>query len=219
MIIRLDVSTDHEKALKRAKDILLQGGLVACPTESFYGLAVDATNEEAIRRLFALKKRAAGHPILLLIPSVELISEYVIRISPVAHQLINEFWPGGLTLVFEASERISPLLTAGTGKIGLRLSNHPLATALARAIGAPITGTSANISGTPPCCSAKEVLVSFGEDIDLIIDGGETAGGIGSTILDVTVDPPQILRKGMVQSRQLERFILPGLSPAQSHQP
>ena len=207
MIIRLDVSTDHEKALKRAKEVLLQGGLVACPTESFYGLAVDPTNEEAIRRLFALKKRAAERPILLLIPSVELISEYVIRIPPVAHQLMNEFWPGGLTLVFEASERISPLLTAGTGKIGLRLSNHPLATALAQAIGAPVTGTSANISGTPPCCSAKEVLVSFREDIDLIIDGGETAGGIGSTILDVTVDPPRILRNGMVQPRQLGRFI------------
>ena len=207
MIIRLDVSTDHEKALKRAKEVLLQGGLVACPTESFYGLAVDPTNEEAIRRLFALKKRAAERPILLLIPSVELISEYVIRIPPVAHQLMNEFWPGGLTLVFEASERISPLLTAGTGKIGLRLSNHPLATALARAMGAPVTGTSANISGTPPCCSAEEVLISFKEDIDLIIDGGETAGGIGSTILDVTVDPPRILRNGMVQPRQLGRFI------------
>ena len=106
MIIRLDVSTDHEQALERAKKILLQGGLVACPTESFYGLAVDATNEEAIRRLFFLKKRAAEHPILLLIPSVELISEYVIRIPAVAQQLINEFWPGGLTLVFEASEKV-----------------------------------------------------------------------------------------------------------------
>lgn len=207
MIIRLDSFEREEQALKRAKEVLLQGGLVACPTETFYGLAVDATNEEAIRRLFALKKRAAEHPILLLIPSVELISEYVIRIPPVAHHLIKEFWPGGLTLVFEASERISPLLTAGTGKIGLRLSNHPLATALAQAIGAPVTGTSANISGTPPCCSANEVLVSFREDIDLIIDGGETTGGIGSTILDVTVDPPQILRNGMVQRRRLERFI------------
>jgi L-threonylcarbamoyladenylate synthase len=131
----------------------------------------------------------------------------VIRIPPVAHQLINEFWPGGLTLVFEASKRISPLLTAGTDKIGLRLSNHPLATALAQAIGAPVTGTSANISGTPPCCSAKEVLFSFREDIDLIIDGGETAGGIGSTILDMTVDPPQLLRNGIVKPRQLEKFI------------
>ncbi len=219
MIIRLDSFERQEQALKRAKKVLLQGGLVACPTESFYGLAVDATNEEAIRRLFALKKRSAEHPILLLIPSVDLLSEYVIRIPPVAHQLINEFWPGGLTLVFEASERISPLLTAGTGKIGIRLSNHPLATALAQAIGAPVTGTSANISGTPPCCSAKEVLISFGENIDLIIDGGETTGGIGSTILDVTVDPPQILRNGMVQRRQLEKFISLGLSSAQSHQP
>ena len=144
-----------------------------------------------------------------MIPSVELLSEYVIRIPPVAHQLINEFWPGGLTLIFEASERISPLLTAGTGKIGLRLSNHPLATELAQIIGAPVTGTSANISGEPPCCNAKQVLISFGEDIDMIIDGGETRGGIGSTILDVTVDPPQILRSGMVQRRQLEKFIIP----------
>ena len=209
MIIRLEVSEDHEKVFKIAKEILLQGGLVACPTESFYGLAVDAANEGAIRRLFTLKKRAAEHPILLLIPDVELLSEYVTRISPVAQQLINEFWPGGLTLVFEASEEISTLLTAGTGKIGLRLSNHPLTTAMARTIGAPVTGTSANISGTPPCCSAKEVLDSFGEDIDLIIDGGDTTGGIGSTILDVTVDPPQILRNGMVQRSQLEKYICP----------
>ena len=207
MIIRLDLFIKQEQALKKAKEILLQGGLVAYPTESFYGLAVDATNEEAIMKLFALKKRAAEHPILLLIPSVDLLTEYVIRIPPVAHQLINEFWPGGLTLIFEASEKISPLLTAGTGKIGLRLSNHPLATALAQSMGAPITGTSANISGTPPCCNAREVLASFGEDIDLIIDGGETAGGIGSTILDVTVDPPQILRNGMIQPRQLEKFL------------
>ena len=161
MIIRLDSFERQEQALEIAKEILLQGGLVACSTESFYGLAVDAANEEAIRRLFALKKRGAEHPILLLMPSVELLSEYVIRVPPVAHQLINEFWPGGLTLLFEASERISPLLTAGTGKIGLRLSNHPLATALARAIEAPVTGTSANISGTPPSCSAKEVFASF----------------------------------------------------------
>jgi len=207
MIIRLDSFEREEQALERAKETLLQGGLVACPTESFYGLAADPANEGAIRRLFALKRRAAEHPILLLIPCVELLSEYVTRIPPVALKLINEFWPGGLTLVFEASERISPLLTAGTGKIGLRLSDHPLATALARAIGGPVTGTSANISGEPPCCSAKEVLASFREEIDLIIDGGETAGGIGSTILDVTVDPPQILRNGMVQARRLGRFI------------
>jgi len=207
MIIHPDSFEKQEQALKKAKEILLQGGVVACPTESFYGLAVDASNEEAIRRLFALKRRAAGHPILLLIPSVELLPEYVIRIPPVAQQLINKFWPGGLTLVFEASKRISPLLTAGSDKIGRRLSNHLLATALAQAVGAPVTGTSANISGSPPCCSAKEVFVSFREGIDLIIDGGETAGGIGSTILDVTVDPPQILRSGMVQRRQLEKFL------------
>ena len=207
MIIRLDAFENQGEVITMAKAILLRGGLVACPTESFYGLAVDATNKAAIRKLFSLKKRPANLPVLILIPSIESLTKYVTYIPPVARKLTREFWPGGLTLIFEASEHVSPLLTANTGKIGIRLSNHPVATALAQAIQAPVTGTSANISGAPPCHHAEEVLSYFGENIDLIIDGGETAGAIGSTILDVTVDPPEIVRDGMVQRRSLEKFI------------
>ncbi len=195
------------KGIKRARAVLLSGGLVAYPTESFYGLAVDATNEQAIIRLFSVKKRRPDRPVLILIPSVESLAQYVATIPPLAHRLIREFWPGALTLVFDASSKISQLLAAKSGKIGIRLSSHPLATALARSIGRPITGTSANVSGEPPCSTAKEVFDSLGDSVDLILDGGKTEGKIGSTVLDVTVDPPKILREGMVSREKLVRCL------------
>ena len=200
----MDSSTEFQAAINRAADSLLSGGLVAYPTESFYGLAVDASNEEAIERLFLVKKRRPGRPVLILIPSIESLAQYAARIPSIADQLIVAFWPGGLTLVFEAGTMVSPLLTGGTGKIGIRLSSHPVATALTRAIGVPISGTSANISGEPACRNAQEVLSCLGEMVNLILDGGETTGKIGSTVLDVTVHPPRILREGMVAKEQLE---------------
>ena len=203
-LIKVDSSTEFQAAINRAADSLLSGGLVAYPTESFYGLAVDATNEEAIERLFLVKKRRPGRPVLILIPSIESLAQYAARIPSIADQLIVAFWPGGLTLVFEAGTMVSPLLTGGTGKIGIRLSSHPVATALTRAIGVPISGTSANISGEPACRNAQEVLSCLGEMVNLILDGGETTGKIGSTVLDVTVHPPRILREGMVAKEQLE---------------
>ncbi len=206
-IIKVDPSRDFQNAINKASDILLAGGLVAYPTESFYGLAVDSTNENAIRRLFLLKQRSPGRPLLILIPSVEALDQYVAHIPPIAHQLIDKFWPGALTLVFEAGQKVSSLLTAGTDKIGIRLSPHPVATALAQAIGTPITGTSANISGKPACRNAGEVSASFKEWVDLILDGGETKGRVGSTVLDITVRPPKVLREGMVQKSALEKYM------------
>jgi len=202
-MIKVDSSCNPEGAISEASEILLSGGLVAYPTESFFGLAADATNETAIKRLFLAKKRGHGSPVLILIHSVDVLDQYTHHIPPVARQLIKEFWPGGLTLVFDAGPKISPLLTAGTGKIGIRFSSHPVATALARAIGTPITGTSANLSGEPPCRNADEVRRSLGHGVDLILDGGETKGEVGSTVLDVTVDPPRILRQGMVSQDEI----------------
>jgi L-threonylcarbamoyladenylate synthase len=207
-VIRTEPSRNFQSAINRAVDSLLSGGLVAYPTESFYGLAVDARNEEAIQRLFWAKKRQRSRPVLILIPSVEILSLYAEDpIPPIARRLVETFWPGGLTLVFKAGRGVSPLLTAGTDKIGIRLSSHPVAAALAHAMGVPISGTSANISGEPACRNPEEVLACFGEGVDLILDGGRTAGGVGSTVLDVTVDPPRILREGMVHRRRLEEII------------
>jgi L-threonylcarbamoyladenylate synthase len=207
MLIKLDTENNLKTGLKRAAESILSGGVVAIPTESFYGLAVNPTDVRAIKRLFDVKKRRGDQPILLLIPSVEHLDQYVIHVPHIAHQLMNEFWPGGLTLIFEAKPSLPRELTAGTGKIGVRLSSHPIPTALAQAVGTPITGTSANISGQPACSSAKEVFRGLGDKVDLILDGGETAGGKGSTVLDVTVDPPVVVREGMVSREVIEKCL------------
>ncbi|HJX34533.1 MAG TPA: L-threonylcarbamoyladenylate synthase [Desulfatiglandales bacterium] len=205
-VIRTGNEEGLRNGLDRARQIILTGGLVAFPTESFYGLAVNASDEDAIRRLFKIKKRLDNMPVLVLIPSLEYLKGHVADVPEIAFTLIEKFWPGGLTLLFKAGSGISPLLTAGTAKIGVRVSSHPVAAALTRAVGLPITGTSANISGRPGCVTAEEVYASLGNGVDLILDGGRTAGGKGSTILDVTVNPPEIIREGMVSHEQLQMF-------------
>jgi L-threonylcarbamoyladenylate synthase len=194
---------DSLEGIDEAKEWLLSGGVVAFPTESFYGLAVNPMDEEAIGRLFRLKQREADQPILLLIPCIESLDIYIQEVPEVARYLMKKHWPGGLTLLFKARPSISQRLTAGTGKIGMRFSSHPTATALAQSFNSPITGTSANLSGSPACTSAMEVYDHFKEGI-LILDGGKTEGGKGSTILDVTIDPPKIVRQGMISIRELE---------------
>ena len=207
LVIRIDTEDDLKKGLNRARQIIVSGGLVAFPTESFYGLAVNTFDEEAINRLFIIKKRRSDRPVLVLIPSVEYLEDYVADVPEGALKLIRKFWPGGLTLLFKATPDISPLLTAGTGKIGVRISSNLIATALTRVMGSPITGTSANISGQPGCINAKEVYDSLGQGVDLILDGGKTGGGNGSTVLDVTVNPPVIIREGIISRRQLQDVI------------
>ena len=199
-------------ALNNAKDVILSGGVVAVPTESYYGLAVSVMDENAIHRVIRIKKRPEKNPILILISSVDELDRYVVQVSPLAAKLIRRFWPGGLTLVFQGREILPPVLTAGTGQIGVRLSSHPVPTELARLAGVAITGTSANISGEPPCESAPQVVKAIGEDVDLVIDGGEreTQGGKPSTVVDVTVQPPEILREGLV-SRDLLQPLLSGI--------
>lgn len=206
IIITLTSERFDQEGLKRGAGIILKGGSVAFPTESFYGLGVNVLDEEAIQRLFKIKGRREDHPILILIPSRKTVEQYVVHVSDLARQLMDRFWPGGLTMVFEARPEISPLLTAETGKIGVRLSSHPIATGLARITGVAITGTSANVTGHPACRSAHEVMEALGDDVDLILDGGYTPGGKGSTILDVTVSPPKILREGLVGRNILEPF-------------
>lgn len=198
---------DYPATFQKAREVLLSGGIVAFPTESFYGLAVNAMDERAIQRLFNVKKRNSNQPLLLLIPGPETLIRYVENIPDIARRLMENFWPGGLTLIFNAGPEISPLLTAGTGKIGIRLSNHPIATGLAGSIDGPITGTSANISGRPAAVEAGDVHNSLGTEIDLIIDGGKTRGGEASTILDITSTPALVLREGIIKKDALEKYI------------
>jgi L-threonylcarbamoyladenylate synthase len=206
-ILKTDPQDKLETVIKDAAQVILSGGVVALPTESFYGLAVHALNETALERLFAVKQRREDNPVLVLIASKDSLDSYVRKVSDRARKLVERFWPGGLTLVFYAKPILPELLTAGTGKIGVRLSSHPIPRELARAVGAPITGTSANRSGQPSCSTAEEVMEAVGEDIELILDGGRTTGGKGSSVLDVTVDPPVVLRDGIVSRDELSPFL------------
>ena len=184
-------------------ETILGGGVVALPTESFYALSVDATNAQAVEKLFAIKKRGSELPILILISSVGELAKYVIAVPPAAKEMGERFWPGGLTMIFESAPILPSSLTGGTGKIGIRISSHPVAHAIPKALPVPITGTSANISGTPPCTTADQVLECLGAEVDLVLDGGPTQGKNPSTVLDVTVDPPLIVREGMIKAEEI----------------
>jgi L-threonylcarbamoyladenylate synthase len=195
--------------IQRISQVIFRGGVAAFPTETFYGLGADAQNEEALEKVFRLKGREENKPLLLLIGKREWLSGFVRNVSPIAQRLIEEFWPGPLTLVFEASSHLSNLLTADTGTIGVRLSPHPIAQALVQAVGRPITATSANLSGQPSATLASEVFRYLGKRIDAILDGGQTAGGLGSTVLDVTGPIPKIIRPGIISPKQIAPFFTP----------
>ena len=200
------LKTDSQ-GIEKAAQLVIQGGVVAFPTETFYGLAADASNEGALRKIFQMKGREESKPLLLLVAEASWVARWVQRIPPEAERLMGQFWPGPLTLVFDASPDLSLLLTGGSGKVGLRVSSHPAALALARAAGRAITGTSANLSGEPSASLPAEVLRSLGEKLDAVIDGGKTVGGIGSTVLDVSGGAPKILREGAVPRRDLANFL------------
>ncbi len=202
-VVTIDEAEPPQRGIQKAASIIEEGGVVAFPTESFYGLGVAATNSSALQRLFRVKKRDPHLPILILISCIDELSECTASIPLKALELGRLFWPGGLTMVFEASQGLSSLLTAGTGKIGVRISGHPVAHALTLALKVPITGTSANISGKPPCTRAEQVVELFDGQLDLILDGGITKGTRPSTVLDVTSDPPLLIREGIIKAEEI----------------
>jgi len=187
------------EALDDAVATLKGGGLVAFPTESFYGLGVDALNAGAVARVFDVKGRPESKPLLVLVGSIAMAEEIVAAIPPGVRDLMRRHWPGPLTLVLAASGVVPHALTAGTGTVGVRMPGHPIPLALVRAAGVPVTAPSANPSGQPAATTADAVRGYFGARVDLVLDGGATAGGAGSTIADCTSWPPRVLRRGPVE--------------------
>jgi L-threonylcarbamoyladenylate synthase len=175
---------------------LRRGGLVAFPTETFYGLGANALDRQAVRRVFEVKGRPEFQPLLILVNSPETAESFALEIPDVARRLMTAHWPGPLTLVFRAVPELSTELTAGTGTIGMRVPGHPVALGLVRAAGFPLTAPSANPSGAEPPTTAGAVRQFFEGRIDLILDGGPTPGGQPSTVLDVSVSPPRLIRPG-----------------------
>jgi len=197
-LIRINPSDPDEASLREALAILRDGGVIAYPTETFYGLGADAGNEGAVEKIYAIKGRTFTKALPLILGDENDLGRLVEETPAAARVLMEAFWPGGLTLVFKASSSTLPRLTGGSGKIGIRLSSHPIARGLARMLSRPLTATSANLSGEKECSSAGEVLTALEGRMDAVIDGGRTAGGLGSTIVDVTADPPVLLRAGVI---------------------
>jgi len=195
------------RGIEKASQIILRGGVVAFPTETFYGLGADVSDLEALQKVFQIKRREENKPLLLLVADQTWLPELVKEIPPVAGQLMEKFWPGPLTLVFQASPHLLSILTANTGRVGLRISSHPVAQALVQAVGRAITATSANITGQPSASLASEVSQALGKGVDAILDGGRTAGGLGSTVLDVSGVSPKIIRQGTVSPAELAPFL------------
>ncbi len=185
-------------SVKTAASSIQGGGVVAFPTDTFYGLGVDPFDERAVKRLFEAKGRPANSPVPLLIASpvdLPLISS---EIPDGALALANVFWPGALTLVFRAVDRLPDVVSAGAGTVGVRVPDHSAPRKIARAFGGPITGTSANISGEPPMKSATDVKAAFGDALDFVMEGVCGAHDAASTVVDFTVTPPQVRRHGAV---------------------
>jgi L-threonylcarbamoyladenylate synthase len=184
--------------LNRAVAVLRGGGVVAFPTETYYGLAVDPLNPLALNHLFSLKQRDVSKPILTLVDDRESLSSLVQDIPILYEPLMQEFWPGPLTLIFQARVHLPSLLTAGTATIGVRQSSHPFARQLLRAFERPLTATSANISGRAAAVDAYEVKSQFGTKIDMVFDGGRTPGIGGSTIIGLAGDGLRLIREGVI---------------------
>ncbi len=197
-VLTIDRDAPSREALEAAAGTLRSGGLVAFPTESFYGLGADALDPRALARVFAVKGRPESKPLLVLVDSVEMAEGLVAELPSGARELMARHWPGALTLVLKAALHLPDKLTAGTGTVGVRMPGHPIALAVVRAAGLAVTAPSANPSGAEPPTTAQDVRRYFDGAVDLILDGGTTAGGAGSTIADCTVWPPRVLRQGPV---------------------
>ncbi|MBU1172681.1 MAG: threonylcarbamoyl-AMP synthase [Proteobacteria bacterium] len=206
-ILNIHDQTPEANTIAHAVHIIKNGGLVVFPTWCLYGLATDALNPKAIQRVFDIKKRPPENPILILIKDIDELKGLVRDIPQSAQRIMNRFWPGKVTLVFEARDCIPQILTAGTGKIGIRIPEHPVAAALVNSLPHPITGTSANISGETGCSDLSQMPLEIIDKADLVLDSGPLSGGLGSTVVDVTCDPVRIIRQGAVSTVEIFQAI------------
>jgi len=198
MTIIRPAETGISEALKKASVIIKKGGVVAYPTETFYGLGVKYDDISALKKLYGIKYRSWNKALPLIIGEGRELDLIASDMTVSAEKLAKKFWPGPLTLLLPARPDISEFITANTGKIAVRIPGASFALDLARSLGFPITATSANISGMPPADTAEDVIRYFGDALDLIVDCGKTPGGKPSTIVDASDQKIRFLRAGAV---------------------
>jgi L-threonylcarbamoyladenylate synthase len=208
-VLELDPERPGRAAVELAASIIRDGGLVAFPTETVYGLGADAMNEEAVLRIFEAKGRPADNPCIVHVDSREMVDRVAKSVGSNAEILIEKFWPGPLTLVLERQPKVAESVSAGLSTVAVRMPKNRIALALIEAARTPIAAPSANASGRPSSTSAAHVLEDLDGRIDMVLDGGTTNIGIESTVLDVTTDSPRILRPGWITREMLTDAIGP----------
>ncbi len=198
-----------EDKISAAAKILRQGGLVALPTETVYGLGANALDENAVRRIFEAKGRPQDNPLIIHVSGQQWLPRYCADIPPLAYVLARKFWPGPLTMILKRKPCVPDQTTAGLDTVAVRCPNHPVTLAIIREAGIPIAAPSANLSGRPSCTTAQDVAEDMDGKIEGLVDGGPCAVGVESTILDLTCDPPRLLRPGGLPVESLEQLIGP----------
>jgi len=206
-ILPAHTPTLFDAAVARAAELLRAGQLVALPTETVYGLAANALDAQAVARIFEAKGRPAHNPIIVHVAHVGMARRCVADWPPLAEQLTKAFWPGPLTMVLPRSHEIPDIVTAGGSTVGVRWPSHPVTQAVIRACDFPLAAPSANLSGRISPTNAQHVLESVGDKIGLILDGGQSQVGIESTVLDLTVAPPRVLRPGTINAESIKAVI------------
>lgn len=206
-VLKVDSQNPEVEKIRIAANFIKEGGLVAFPTETVYGLGADALNARAVLALFEAKKRPLDNPPIVHVENAVEVYKLAQQVSSKAEQLMKEFWPGPLTLVFKRSESVPDVTVAGLDTIAIRMPQHKVALALIRESGCPIAAPSANLAGKPSPTSAKHVFDDLNGRIDAILDGGPTRIGVESTVLDLSVDPPMLLRPGGAPLEALKEVV------------
>ncbi len=206
-LVTMDPLCPDRETLEEAGRVLRDGGLVALPTETVYGVAADAFSVAAVRRLRAAKGRAETKPLPVMLAGAEGMRVFARRIPPEAFTLADVFWPGPLTLVLFRSDRVSEAIHSGTETVGLRVPDHAVAQGILGAAGCPLVLTSANLSGEEDATSGTEAMEALRGRVDLIVDAGPARLGRPSTVLDLTTSPPRVLREGRITTDRLREFI------------
>jgi len=194
-----------QRQVEKGISILEQGGIVAFPTDTVYGLGACANLQSAVERVYEVKKRPRNMALPLLLADTAQISEVAEPVPPVAWLLARAFLPGALTIILPSSKAVSDFITAGGRTVALRIPSHPIPIALIEGLKAPVVGTSANLSGKPSPLTADEVYAQFGGNIDLVIDGGKCPGGRESTIVDLSGETPVVVREGAISKEELRQ--------------
>jgi tRNA threonylcarbamoyl adenosine modification protein (Sua5/YciO/YrdC/YwlC family) len=195
-VLKVDSAHPDRRILDAAAEAVLRGGVIAFPTDTVYGLGCSLLDVAAVEMVGRLKRRAREHAYISLIPDPSQALGLALSVSGVAKRLIDRFWPGPLSLVFIAAEIVPARVRGSGGTIALRCPNDVLSHALLQRIGGPMVSSSANLSGQPPAATAEEVVATFGNQLDLVLDGGPRRGGIPSTLVDVSGPRPKLLRRG-----------------------